>query len=576
MPSPLSGLTQAAASPTRPSWGRPPADGPAHRQERARSASAGRRRARTPRGARRRRTASAASAPPRPAACRWPGCRRRCSPRRCSAGRSSRSRTATPRPAAQLEVAADPRVVGPRGVDVGPRGHAVHRVAVPLPAEQLAQRRPDAVGDDEALAGHLDPLVAAGEDDGGDPPALAADVDRAQAVDAVGAALIAVVRRWWSARCARRRAPAERASGPRQQQGLAEPVGPQPPVDRVRPQPLARARDAAAPDGPRGETVAAGLVAREDRLVGEHHVEPGTRGPGRGGGPRDRHPRRARRCAAGRGWWSPGHHPKATDTVSAAGRGPERAVVDLPHHLLLAGRCIPHVLADRVRPPPRPTAWCRGRARGRRGARAASRGRSGGAQLGRVWSEDVQVAGGSGQRARAVLVPPRLPERSSKPIPSTPGARRLSAGSATVRSTSITGFAARPGRAVSRRAPPGGPARRAPGEARPRRRTPGPAGVGDDHRDAGLRPVVTHPGAGAAAGFVVVVTGDLLRRRHAGESRWRSPRAPGPTVRPGAPPRSSDSANHPGSARRSRSVPVTSRSPEAARSFQDCRPARSR
>ena len=51
--------------------------------------------------------------------------------------------------AAELEVRADPRVVGHPGRDVGAAGDAVHRVAVPLPAEHLAQRRADAVGHDQ-------------------------------------------------------------------------------------------------------------------------------------------------------------------------------------------------------------------------------------------------------------------------------------------------------------------------------------------------------------------------------------------------------------------------------------------
>ena len=57
---------------------------------------------------------------------------------------------------AQLEVRADPRVVGHRGVDVAAPGDAVHRVLVPLPAQQLAERGPDAVGDDQVPARDLD------------------------------------------------------------------------------------------------------------------------------------------------------------------------------------------------------------------------------------------------------------------------------------------------------------------------------------------------------------------------------------------------------------------------------------
>ena len=68
--------------------------------------------------------------------------------------------------APELEVGADPGVVGHRGGDVGAPGDAVHRVAVPLAAEHLAQRRAHAVGDDEPAAVDLEGLVAAGEHDG--------------------------------------------------------------------------------------------------------------------------------------------------------------------------------------------------------------------------------------------------------------------------------------------------------------------------------------------------------------------------------------------------------------------------
>ena len=103
--------------------------------------------------------------------------------------------------AAQLEVRADPRVVGHPGGDVGAAGDAVDGVAVPLAAEHLAQRRADAVGDHEPAAGDLEASAVAAplEDDGRDPVALAAYVDRARAPStAVAPDLIAVVRRWSS------------------------------------------------------------------------------------------------------------------------------------------------------------------------------------------------------------------------------------------------------------------------------------------------------------------------------------------------------------------------------------------
>src|SRR4029079_12611010 len=84
---------------------------------------------------------------------------------------------------AELEVRADPRVVGHRGGDVGPAGHAVHRVAVPLAAEQLPEGRAHAVGHDQAPAVDLEGLVAAGEHDGADAATVAAYVDGSHAVD---------------------------------------------------------------------------------------------------------------------------------------------------------------------------------------------------------------------------------------------------------------------------------------------------------------------------------------------------------------------------------------------------------
>ena len=79
------------------------------------------------------------------------------------------------------------------------------------------------------------------------------------------------------------------AAGPRQQQRLAEPVGSQALVDRVRAQPVLEAEPLELGDRARGESVAARLVAGEHRRVREQHVVPALRRPGR-----RRRPRRAR------------------------------------------------------------------------------------------------------------------------------------------------------------------------------------------------------------------------------------------------------------------------------------------
>ena len=78
------------------------------------------------------------------------------------------------------------------------------------------------------------------------------------------------------------------AAGPRQQQRLAEAVGPQALVDGVRAQPVLEAEPLQLADRPRRQPVAAGLVAREDRRVREHDVRAAARRPRRG-----RRPRRA-------------------------------------------------------------------------------------------------------------------------------------------------------------------------------------------------------------------------------------------------------------------------------------------
>ena len=84
-----------------------------------------------------------------------------------------------------------------------------------------------------------------------------------------------------------RRAPVgQRAARPGQQQGLAEPVGAQALVDGVRAQPVLEPEPLQLAHRARGEPVTAGLVAREDRRVGEHHLGAAARRPGRRGRPR--------------------------------------------------------------------------------------------------------------------------------------------------------------------------------------------------------------------------------------------------------------------------------------------------
>ena len=194
-----------------------------------------------------------------------------------------------PRLVAQLEVGADPRVVAHPARDVRPAGDAVDGVAVPLPPEHLAQRRADAVRDHEVSAPDLERPVVGLEHHPGDPVALAAYVDRPGAVDRGrtgldgGGAQVVVELGARHGGAPRRK----RAARPGQQERLAEAVRPEPLVDRVRAQPVVQAEPLQLADRARGEPVAAGLVAREDRRVGQHDFRAAAgrpRGRGRPGG----------------------------------------------------------------------------------------------------------------------------------------------------------------------------------------------------------------------------------------------------------------------------------------------------
>ena len=78
----------------------------------------------------------------------------------------------------------------------------------------------------------------------------------------------------------------QRAAGPREVERLAEAVRPQAAVDGVVAHPVAQAEEVELGDGARGQPVAAGLVAGEDRRVGEHDVTAGARRPRGRRGPR--------------------------------------------------------------------------------------------------------------------------------------------------------------------------------------------------------------------------------------------------------------------------------------------------
>ena len=181
MPSPLSGFTQPAASPTSAQLGpatpetAPPIGSSAEDVIRTSGP-----RAASPRGGLG--VVLDQRAQPRcwPAGPRWPGCRRRCSLRRRPAGTPSRSRTSTSSSlAAQLQVRGDPLVVAAAGADVAPRGHPERGVAVPHPPEHPAQveRAPSATTS-RWQATVCVPPSAVLEHHAGDPVAVARDVDR--------------------------------------------------------------------------------------------------------------------------------------------------------------------------------------------------------------------------------------------------------------------------------------------------------------------------------------------------------------------------------------------------------------
>ena len=185
---------------------------------------------------------------------------------------------------AQLEVRGDPRVVGDRARRVGARRDAVDGLLVPVRPEQPTEVRLAAVGDDDVLGldGHR--ALGAAQDDAGEATARELDVDGAVAVEARGAG----VDRGIAQRGVEHRAPDGRAvlgqvrAVPRQHQGAAEAVAAQTVVDRSALQDVVELEVLQLGDRARGEPVAAGLVAREHRAVGEQHVAAEAREVGGG------------------------------------------------------------------------------------------------------------------------------------------------------------------------------------------------------------------------------------------------------------------------------------------------------
>jgi hypothetical protein len=183
--------------------------------------------------------------------------------------------------AAQLEVRADPRVVGHRGVDVRARGDAVDGVPVPGAAEQLAQRGAHAVGDDQPPTAQLEGVTVGLEPHRGHPAAVHLHVDRAGAVDADGTRLHRGRAEMVVELGARHRRPVGRqlAARPGQQQGLAEPVCAQTVVDGMRTDPVVESEPVELGDRAGRQAVTTGLVAREDGRVDQHRVASAARGP---------------------------------------------------------------------------------------------------------------------------------------------------------------------------------------------------------------------------------------------------------------------------------------------------------
>ena len=204
---------------------------------------------------------------------------------------------------------------------------------MPLAPERAAQPALHPVGDDEPPAADRHRAPVGGEHDAGHPGARADDVHGAGALHPdrpVGQRHVpdrgVELEAWHGAPGG-----GQRAAGPGQVQLLAEAGRAQPPVDRppgqepVEPEPLHLG------DGPRGEPVAAALVAGEHRAVGEDDVQPGAGGPrgsGRPGGPRPDHEHvgLARQAGGGGGHRSSvaaraaGDHPGWAGAPSPSGR----------------------------------------------------------------------------------------------------------------------------------------------------------------------------------------------------------------------------------------------------------------
>ena len=88
-------------------------------------------------------------------------------------GSGSIAGTAGGRP--QFQVRGDPRLIGARGVQVGPRCHPVDGLLMPLPTQRPAQGRSGAIGHDQPTTGHP---PAVGEYHRGHPPGgIEVDVD---------------------------------------------------------------------------------------------------------------------------------------------------------------------------------------------------------------------------------------------------------------------------------------------------------------------------------------------------------------------------------------------------------------
>ena len=255
MPSPLSGFTQPAASPISAQLGpatllTAPPIGSSAEVGRPQVAA----RARTPRGAARRRSAIsgliAMSAGP------LGGGQGADADVHLAGRRAQREDPAVAGQdlavlAAQLQVGADPRVVGiarsrrRSGRRRRRRCRGATRDPAPCPAASGPRRpRPAACRRSRTVA-----VAASLKHHGGDPVAVAAYVDRAGAVDRdARPPRSRCVRRWSSSSVrATARAPVgQRAARPGQQQGLAEAVGAQPLVDGVGRAASPRGRAAAA------------------------------------------------------------------------------------------------------------------------------------------------------------------------------------------------------------------------------------------------------------------------------------------------------------------------------------------